>query len=345
MVFWPFKKKSRPDGVVSWVTSHLAVGHAPMSSQHLDRIKERGIDAILNLCAEFPELPLIEQQAGFEVYYLPVEDEEIPEMEAMDNALEWLDEAVFLGKRVLIHCRHGIGRTGTVVTAYLLRKGLSPKLAQKKLSPLRSRPANYDQWSLIRKYGKKQGGLKMREPSLEQRHVVDLAPFFQDLEALFSQVDEGIADLDHCGWDHMRCCRQRVRVSLVEAVYIAHKINTQMDREKRKELIHRSLQLYASREVTQAAKAPLDQTYVCPLSQSQKCLLFSSRPLACRLYDSPDMSPHAHHELHEAVFAVSRSLFLAFGGSFLEQDIKFDLTRVVSGKYVQDFFAILLQKA
>ncbi|MFP4429300.1 MAG: hypothetical protein ACLFPB_08275, partial [Desulfovermiculus sp.] len=107
-------------------------------------------------------------------------------------------------------------------------------------------------------------------------------------------MDEGIADLDHCGWEHMRCCRQRVRVSLVEAVYIAHKINTQMDREGRKELIHKSLQLHASGEDTQAAKASVDQTYLCPLNKSQKCLLFACRPLACRLYDSPDMSPHAH---------------------------------------------------
>ncbi|MFW5931942.1 MAG: protein-tyrosine phosphatase family protein, partial [Desulfohalobiaceae bacterium] len=76
------------------MTSSLAVGHAPMSYQHLDLLKQAGINAILNLCAEFPDLPLIEQQAGFEVYYMPVQDEETPEMEAMDNALEWLDEAI-----------------------------------------------------------------------------------------------------------------------------------------------------------------------------------------------------------------------------------------------------------
>jgi protein-tyrosine phosphatase len=51
----------------------------------------------------------------------------------MDEALEWIDESIYLGKKVLVHCRHGIGRTGTIVSAYLLRKGLSARLVRKKL--------------------------------------------------------------------------------------------------------------------------------------------------------------------------------------------------------------------
>ncbi|MGM0759831.1 MAG: protein-tyrosine phosphatase family protein [Thermodesulfobacteriota bacterium] len=343
MQLWPFKKKSSQNEVARWVTAHLAVSHAPMSYDQLDRLKEAGIDAILNLCAEFPDLPLIEQQAGFEVYYLPVEDEETPEMEAMDNALEWMDEAIFLGKKVLVHCRHGIGRTGTLASAYLLRKGFSPKLAQKKLSPLRSRPANYDQWSLLRKYGKKQGGLKMREPSLEQKQVVDLAPFFQDLEAIFRHVDERIADQKLCGRDHMRCCGNRVMLSLVEAVYVSHKINTLFDRDKRHGLIQKAVKWQAKPEFSKNSGELGGEEFLCPLNHNQACTLFEHRPLACRLFDSPELGWEKKEGLHEAVFAVSQSMFLAFGGRFLEQDLQLELTRVVSGKYVQDFFTLLMR--
>ena len=83
-----------------------------------------GIGAILNLCAEFCDLHSIEEKAGFEVWYLPIADEEAPDLQELEKALDWLDECLYLGKKVLVHCRFGIGRTGTVVNAYLLRKGL-----------------------------------------------------------------------------------------------------------------------------------------------------------------------------------------------------------------------------
>jgi len=80
----------------------------------------------------------------------------------MEEALQWLDEALYLKKKVLVHYRHGLGRTGTFVSAYLLRRGL--KLTEKRLKPARVTPGNYSQWQLLRKYGKKQGQLSARPP-------------------------------------------------------------------------------------------------------------------------------------------------------------------------------------
>ena len=116
---------------LTWVTPDLAVGYAPMSYAELDSIKSQGIDAIVNLCAEFCDLHEIEQTKGFEVYYLPIWDETAPDMQEMEKGLKWLDEAIYLGKKVLVHCHHGIGRTGTFVTSYLLRRGLGLKIASK----------------------------------------------------------------------------------------------------------------------------------------------------------------------------------------------------------------------
>jgi len=123
----------------TWITDSLAIGYAPMSYAELDAIKAIGIDAIVNLCAEFSDLHDIEKAFGFEVYYLPIWDEDIPEMEDMEKALAWLDEAIYLGKKVLVHCRHGIGRTGTFVTSYMIRKGLGLKAASKKFKPVQNK--------------------------------------------------------------------------------------------------------------------------------------------------------------------------------------------------------------
>ena len=142
---------------ITWITNQLAVGHAPMSFTDLERIREKGVDAIVNLCGEFCDLHELEKQSGFEVYYLPIPDESAPDLKAMEQALAWLDEAMYLGKKILVHCRYGFGRTNTFVTAYLLRRGFNIKEAGKKLGPSRAAALNYDQWQFLKNYSKKSG--------------------------------------------------------------------------------------------------------------------------------------------------------------------------------------------
>ena len=142
---------------LTWITDNLAVGHAPMSYDDLEVIRKQGIDAIVNLCAEYCDLHEIEGKTGFEVYYLPIPDENAPEIEDIEKALNWLDEAISMGKKVLVHCRFGIGRTGTFVTAYLVKKGFSLKVAGKKMKHSCSAPSSYGQWKFLKKYAKKVG--------------------------------------------------------------------------------------------------------------------------------------------------------------------------------------------
>lgn len=343
MAFWT-KKPKECAGLVSWVTPNLAVGPAPMSYDQLDSIKKAGIGSVINLCAEFPDLPRIEKDAGFDVYYLPIEDEETPDLEVMDEALEWIDESIYLGKKVLIHCRHGIGRTGTIVSAYLLRKGLSSKLVQKKLKKLRSKPSSYCQWQLLRKYGRAQCALTTREPSLEHKNIVDLNPFFDDLEAILNRVELEISAAGRlCGREHMLCCFQEVRVSLVEAVYISYKLNTMLAREKRQELITLALKVMEARSAREKKPGSPGEKAVCPLNSSEKCSFYSQRPLACRLFDYKKLAPKDREALLQDIQTLSENLFLAFTGNFLVDNLSFNLNDVISGKYVQKFFYALME--
>lgn len=354
---------AKPAYKLDWVTDHLAVGQAPMSVAQLDSLREQGVDAILNLCGEFCDLHDIEARHGFEVYYMPLHDEEAPDLSELEKALAWLDESIYLGKHVLIHCRHGIGRTGTLLNAYLLRRGLGHKLAGRALRGLRSKPANFDQWWTIRRYGRRSGRLTVREPSMEFKHLVDLSPYFRDYEALVRRAEdlfeyESAESSERkaqgrCGLDHDRCCHTPVRLSLVEAVYVAHRINAQLSSGERLEAIDRAVASarkereeqarHEGREICLAEAGSL-----CPLSVEGRCRIFPYRPLQCRAFE---LSEAVAGELWEDLLAPeldkgSRDLFFSFTSEFPgEEALVFALPDVVSGRYVQTFFHYMLEKS
>ncbi len=352
-----------PAYIPTWVSDQLAVGHAPMSMAQLQSLREQGITCILNLCGEFCELHEIEAEEGFEVYYLPVEDEQAPDPMALEKALEWLDEGIYLGKKVLIHCRHGIGRTGTVLNAYLLRRGLGHKLSSRTMRNLKAKPANFRQWWAVRKYGRTSPPLTIREPSLENHCQVNLAPFFQDYEALVQRVEQEAgmgADAPRCGREHARCCTTPVSLHLIEAVYLTHKINLTLASPERLILMEKAME-----RTRQESKAIRDSGMrkaglagqdaclsmaggACPLLSYEQCTLFEHRPVQCRLYDADDATAETlwNDLVAPALDALSNDVFMAFVGNFLpETGLHFSLPDVVSGRYVQAFFHVLLTQS
>jgi protein-tyrosine phosphatase len=119
------------DYQLRWITENVAAGHAPMSYDQLEAIRKEGISAIVNLCGEYCDLHEIEEREGFQVYYLPIPDECAPVMDEMENALLWMDAVIGQNKKVLVHCRFGIGRTGTFLMAYLMRSGMGDESRRK----------------------------------------------------------------------------------------------------------------------------------------------------------------------------------------------------------------------
>ena len=300
---------------LTWLTSKLAVGYAPMSYDELDSIRDQGIGSIVNLCGEFTDLHEIEEQSGFEVCFLPTPDECAPDMEKMKEALEWLDEALYLKKKVLVHCRHGHGRTGTFISAYFLRRGLALKYTEKTLKGTRANPTNYSQWKLLRKYSKQQGQLDAREASIENPSTIDLLPFFHDYEALLA--DAGTAELDST------VCTQPSELQLVEAVYVSHVINSRLSREKRQVVLERALNSVAP------------EKYRCPLSEEGVCLIGEQRPLRCRTLTSDEQKSG----LNTITTKISRDIFLALTDSFPSSDaLQFSMVDTVSGRFVQQYF-------
>lgn len=140
---------------LKWVTDDVAAGHAPMSYDHLEAIQKEGVGAIVNLCGEYCDLHEIEEKSGFQVFYLPIPDECAPAVEEMEKAFLWMEAAIGRNQKVLVHCRFGIGRTGTFLMAYLLRKGMEMKAAGKTLKKTGAVPTRHCQWKMLKKYEKR----------------------------------------------------------------------------------------------------------------------------------------------------------------------------------------------
>lgn len=319
------------DYPITWITDSLAIGYAPMSYAELETIKACGIDAIVNLCAEFSDLHDIETASGFEVYYLPIWDEDIPKMEDMEKALAWLDEAIYLGKKVLVHCRHGIGRTGTFVSSYMIRRGLTLKAVSKKLKSSNANPSNYGQWKLLKKYGKKSGALTIREPSLEIKNRVDLSLFFSDYESLIQKIDTKIKNSpnggqSNCGKEDQACCAESFDLQLIEVIYLHSKMNKLFTSAQRETMIKRAVESYKK------------ENNLCPFNKGSGCEAYDIRPARCRVYGAGKFSEDKH-EIQNMLFELSQTVFLAFSGQFLpDTAFTFSVADTISGKFVQKYF-------
>jgi protein-tyrosine phosphatase/Fe-S-cluster containining protein len=350
----------------TWIMPKLAVGHAPMSYDDLEALKRQGIDAILNLCGEYCDLHDIENDYGFDVYYLPIPDESIPDTQDLERALAWLDESIYLGKSVLVHCRFGIGRTGTLVTAYLMRRGLGLKSAAKLLKQTRANPSTYGQHKLLKKYGRKEKPLTIREPTLEDRYVVDLGEYFRRYEAIVAQIEDRIAAAakgarpeQRCGRESDRCCCTHVDLSLMEAIYFNYRLNRHLKGEQRMEAVRRALSISRTAAQTadhqqrnyigQTSDAVLRQqpngSNLCSLSVDGNCLIYDYRPIACRLHGIPDERV-ARSDVASALQRLSNEVFFVYSGFFMKDPpLGFSLADTISGRFVQIYFYYLARQS
>lgn len=339
-----------------WITDHLATGHAPMSYAELDAIREQGITAIVNLCGEFCDLHQVEEGTGFEVYYLPVVDECAPDLAAMEKALDWLDEALYLNKKVLVHCRLGHGRTGTFIAAYLLRRGFDFKLAEKTMKGRDANPATYQQRSFLKKYGKQVGPLRAVAPRIDNRSTTDSAPMLCAYEKLLTRIDRhvgGDKQENCCGRGNHACCRQPFDLLLIESMHLSQTINKTLNQEQRQKVTERAFNLARQLQelhhqhpgLTTAAVAAtsLHESLNCPLLESGECLVLADRPPRCR-YWGVFANDEQAQEMFQAIAELSQQIFQSLTGIVPPvENLTFSSADTISGKFVQLYFQAMTE--
>lgn len=91
-----------------------------------DVLVKEGITYDISLEKERIDVPY-----GVESYvWIPVEDHQAPAMEQLEFGVSALEKISAVRKKVYVHCKNGHGRAPTLVAAYLVRQGKTPKEAE-----------------------------------------------------------------------------------------------------------------------------------------------------------------------------------------------------------------------
>ena len=108
----------------SWVEPNLLAGLAyPGRVEELQWLRANGIEILLTLT----EQPLSKSninESGIFAIHEPIPDWQAPTIEQLERCLGIIRMANEKRFAVAVHCAAGIGRTGTILAAYLMSKGI-----------------------------------------------------------------------------------------------------------------------------------------------------------------------------------------------------------------------------
>lgn len=116
----------------------------------------RGITAVVNLRGEFDD-----NHAGIaptRYLYLPTVNSEPPALAYLHEGVNFIAQEIARGGGVYVHCNSGVGRSATLVAAYLVSTGLTPDQAWTSIRQVRPfvHP-NPAQMAQVERFAQKEG--------------------------------------------------------------------------------------------------------------------------------------------------------------------------------------------
>lgn len=129
----------------SWVEKpHLAALARPGSLEDLQWLRQQGLQVLISL-TEDPLRRDWANESGLLVFHEPLEDMEPPSQEQLDRCVSAIQKALVHDMPVAVHCGAGLGRTGVVLAAYFVTKGMTAANAIARVRRLRPHSIETDE--------------------------------------------------------------------------------------------------------------------------------------------------------------------------------------------------------
>lgn len=115
----------RPEPNLTWIVDDLAVGGRILDDEWR-QLSKAGLGAVVDCRAEGRDPEFLLDRLGIRFLHLPTPDAHDFDDEAVARGVAWIEAQRAAGRRVLVHCRAGKGRSVLLSAAALAHRGVSP---------------------------------------------------------------------------------------------------------------------------------------------------------------------------------------------------------------------------
>ena len=87
-------------------------------------IQKLGVKCVIDMRSESIFDQSLFESIGINYFNIPVDNYFAPELDQIDNAIEYINSNISVDNNILIHCKEGVGRSSLIIIAYLITTGL-----------------------------------------------------------------------------------------------------------------------------------------------------------------------------------------------------------------------------